>query len=80
MIRKNILFRHNLYRPSTPEDFQRAYNLVGDGKIPMGKMITHKVTLDELPWALDMCHNHLDECIKFIVYPTTKLPIGTRLI
>ena len=23
----------------------------------------------QLPWALDMCHNHLDECIKFIVYP-----------
>lgn len=69
MTRKNIKFRHNLERPGTIEDFQKGYDLVGEGKIPMEKLITHKITLDQLPWALDMCHNHLDECIKFVVYP-----------
>ena len=73
MNRKNIKYRHNLERPGTIEDFQRGYDMVASGKIPLGKMITHHVTLDELPWALDMCHNHLDECIKVIVYPKTVL-------
>lgn len=57
------------YRDGTNQDFQRGYDLVAQGKIPMEKLITHRVTLDELPYALDMCHNHLDQCIKFIVYP-----------
>lgn len=47
----------------------QAFEMVSGGKIPIEKLITHKITLDQLPWALDMCHNHLDECIKFIVYP-----------
>lgn len=72
MNRKNIKYRHNLERPGTIEDFRRGYAMVAEGTIPLGKMITHRVTLDELPWALDMCHNHLDECIKIIVYPKTK--------
>jgi threonine dehydrogenase-like Zn-dependent dehydrogenase len=67
--RKNIMYRHNLTRPGTREDFQHGYDLVGQGRIPLGKLITHRVTLDELAWALDMCHNHLDRCIKCIVYP-----------
>lgn len=71
--RKNIKYRHNLERPGTLEDFRRGYAMVAEGTIPLGKMITHRVTLDELPWALDMCHNHLDECIKIIVYPKTSL-------
>lgn len=69
MNRKNIKYRHNLERFGTIEDFQKGYDLVSEGKIPMEKLITHKITLDQLPWALDMCHNHLDECIKFVVYP-----------
>lgn len=69
MNRKNIKYRHNLERFGTIEDFQRGYDLVSEGKIPMEKLITHRITLDQLPWALDMCHNHLDECIKFVVYP-----------
>ena len=71
--RKNIKYRHNLERPGTLEDFRRGYAMVAEGTIPLGKMITHRVTLDQLPWALDMCHNHLDECIKIIVYPQTSL-------
>lgn len=69
MNRKNIKYRHNLERFGTIEDFQKGYDMVGEGKIPMEKLITHRITLDQLPWALDMCHNHLDECIKFVVYP-----------
>lgn len=69
MTRKNIKFRHNLERPGTIADFQRGYDMVGEGKIPMEKLITHRITLEQLPWALDMCHSHLDECIKFVVYP-----------
>ena len=69
MNRKNILYHHNLTRPGRLEDFQFGYDCVAAGRIPMEKLITHKVTLDQLPYALDMCHNHLDECIKFIVYP-----------
>ncbi|MGI5894942.1 MAG: zinc-dependent alcohol dehydrogenase [Candidatus Merdivicinus sp.] len=72
MNRKNIKYRHNLEREGTIEDFQEGYDLVAAGKIPMEKLITHHVTLDELPWALDLCHNHLDSCIKVIVYPTRK--------
>lgn len=69
MNRKNILYHHNLTRPGRLEDFQFGYDCVAKGRIPMEKLITHKVTLDQLSYALDMCHNHLDECIKFIVYP-----------
>lgn len=69
MNRKNILYHHNLSRPGRLEDFQFGYDCVAQGWIPMEKLITHKVTLDQLPYALDMCHNHLDQCIKFIVYP-----------
>ena len=69
MNRKNILYHHNLSRPGRLEDFQFGYDCVAQGRIPMEKLITHKVTLDQLPYALDMCHNHLDQCIKFIVYP-----------
>lgn len=67
--RKNIQYRHMLERDGTIGDFQKGYDMVSQGKIPMQKLITHRITLDQLPWALDMCHNHLDECIKFIVYP-----------
>lgn len=70
--RKNIKYRHMLERDGTIEDFQRGYDLVSKGRIPMEKLITHKITLDQLPWALDMCHNHLDECIKFVVYPKVR--------
>lgn len=69
LIRKNVKFRHNLERSGSVDDFRNGYKLVSEGKVPLGKMITHHITLDQLPWALDMCHNHLDECIKFIVYP-----------
>ena len=69
MNRKNIKYRHMLERNGSIDDFQRGYELASEGKIPMEKLITHRITLDQLPWALDMCHNHLDECIKFIVYP-----------
>ena len=69
MNRKNILYHHNLSRPGRLEAFQFGYDCVAQGRIPMEKLITHKVTLDQLPYALDMCHNHLDQCIKFIVYP-----------
>lgn len=72
MNRKNILYRHNLMRPGTQRDFQNGYDMVGEGRIPLGKLITHRVTLDQLGWALEMCHRHLDECIKFIVYPENK--------
>lgn len=67
--RKNIKYRHMLERDGSVEDFQRGYDLVSEGKIPMEKLITHTITLDQLHWALDMCHNHLDQCVKFIVYP-----------
>lgn len=75
MNRKNIKYRHMLEREGTVEDFQQGFHLVSEGKIPMEKLITHRITLDQLPWALDMCHNHLDECIKFIVYP--RIGTGT---
>ncbi|HJB92076.1 MAG TPA: alcohol dehydrogenase catalytic domain-containing protein [Candidatus Eisenbergiella merdigallinarum] len=69
LTRKNIKFRHNLERPGTVADFQRGYDMVGEGKIPMEKLITHRIDLDGLPWALDLCHNHPDQCIKVVVYP-----------
>ncbi|MCL2099379.1 MAG: alcohol dehydrogenase catalytic domain-containing protein [Oscillospiraceae bacterium] len=72
MNRKNIKYRHFLERGSREEDFQYAYDQVAAGKIPMHKVITHKVCLDELEWALDMTRNHLDKCIKIIVYPKLK--------
>ncbi len=72
MNRKNITYRHCLERYGTNEDFQHGFDMVAEGKIPLEKLITHRVTLDELPFALDMCHNHLDKCIKFIVYPRVK--------
>lgn len=70
--RKNILYRHNLARPGTVEDFRRGFKMVSEGKVPLGQMITHRITLDEIPHGLDLCHNHLDECIKVIVYPRVK--------
>lgn len=69
MNRKNILYRHHLTREGTIADFQYGYDCAASGKIPMEKLITHKITLDALPYGLDLCHNHLDECIKVIVYP-----------
>ena len=44
-------------------------NSLAAGRLPLEKLITHRITLDELPRGLDLCHNHLDECIKVIVYP-----------
>lgn len=67
--RKNVKYRHMLERDGTNADFQHGFDLVAQGKIPMEKLITHRITLDQLPEALDMCHNHLDQCIKYIVYP-----------
>ena len=80
MNRKNITYRHNLCRPGTTRDFQNGYDMVGEGRVPLGKLITHHVTLDQLPWALEMCHRHLDECIKIIVYPENRAgkPIVTE--
>lgn len=69
MNRKNIKYRHLLERGGRGEDFQYAFDKVADGTIPLEKTITHKVTLDQLKWALDMTHNHLDQCVKIIVYP-----------
>ena len=69
MNHKNIKYRHFLERDYTPKDFQEAYNVMEEKKFPINKMITHNVTLDKLAWGLDMTHNHLDECIKIIVYP-----------
>ena len=69
MNRKNIKYKHLLERDGHGEDFQYAFDRVADGSIPLEKTITHKVTLDQLEWALDMTHNHLDECVKIIVYP-----------
>ena len=51
------------------EDFQFGYDCAAAGRLPLEKLITHRITLDELPRGLDLCHNHLDECIKVIVYP-----------
>lgn len=65
--RKNIRYQHFLERPEDYDDFQRGYDLVAQGKLPMEKLITHHITLDQLPWALDMTHNHLDQCIKIVV-------------
>ncbi len=69
MNRKNITYRHFLRRESIQSDFQKGFDMVADGLVPLEKEITHRVTLDKLQWALDMTHNHLDECIKVIVYP-----------
>lgn len=72
MNRKNVKYRHNLERSGSVEDFRHGFQMVSEGKVPLGKMITHHVTYDQLPYALDLCHNHLDECIKVIVYPTVS--------
>ena len=72
LTRKNIKYRHFLERNPRGEDFQEAYNMVGEGKFSIGKMITHRVTLDKLDWALKMAHLHLDQCIKIILYPWTE--------
>ncbi len=69
MNRKNIKYRHFLERNADGRDFQTAFDMVADKKFDLGKEITHRVTLDKLEWALDMTHNHLDECIKIVVYP-----------
>lgn len=63
------MYRHLLNGTSDGMNFQKAYDMTGQGLIPMKKMITHRVTLDQLAWALDMTHNHLEECIKIVVYP-----------
>lgn len=78
MNRKNILYRHNLTRPGTQRDFQHGYDMVAEGRVPLGKLITHHATLDQLPWALEICHRHLDECIKFIIYPENRT--GEKLV
>lgn len=74
MNRKNIKYRHMLERDGTIQDFQHGYELAAEGKIPMEKLITHRVTLDELPQALDLCYHHLDKCIKVIVSPRLSRP------
>ena len=55
-----------------------AEDMIAEGRVPLGKLITHHATLDQLPWALEMCHRHLDECIKFIIYPENKT--GEKLV
>ncbi|MCL1859108.1 MAG: alcohol dehydrogenase catalytic domain-containing protein [Oscillospiraceae bacterium] len=69
MNRKNIKYRHMLERDAREEDFQYAFDQVAAGKIPMEKTITHKFCLDELEKALDITHNHLDQCVKIVIYP-----------
>ncbi|MBQ8305844.1 MAG: alcohol dehydrogenase catalytic domain-containing protein [Blautia sp.] len=69
MNRKNIKYRHNLERSGSVADFQYAYDMAASGRIPMEKLITHRLTLDQVGYGLDLCRNHLDSCIKCVVYP-----------
>ena len=69
MNRKNIKYRHLLERDVKQADFQFAYDQVANGKIPMEKLITHTFCFDELAEALDLAYNHLDKCIKIVLYP-----------
>ena len=60
MNRKNIQYRHHLAREGSVEDFQFAYDCTARGLIPMEKLITHRITLDELPHGLDpVAYPHL---------------------
>ena len=70
--RKNIRYQHFLERLEDYDDFQRGYDLVAEGKLHLEKLITQHITLEQLPWALDMTHNHLDQCIKIVVDVHTK--------
>jgi len=74
LLKKNINFRHFLnggYRDikSTRDAFQSIVDKVTDGTINLATLITHEITLDQLPHALDLCANKLDEVIKVVVYP-----------
>ena len=74
ILRKEITIHHTL-NPVYKDDldmtraFQRMVDAVVDGRNPLGKMITHKVKLEELPQALDLTTKKLDKCIKIVVYP-----------
>ncbi len=64
-----LKYHHKKSEFSQRELFQQAVDFVAEGKVPLEKLITHEVTFSQLPYALDLCINHLDEVIKVIVYP-----------
>jgi threonine dehydrogenase-like Zn-dependent dehydrogenase len=70
-ITKDILFKHTPHEITIPREdvFRMAVDFVNDGKIPLEKVITHEVCLDELPEALRLCDEELDKVIKVVVYP-----------
>ena len=53
--RKNVKYKHMLERDGSLEDFQRAFHMVSEGKIPIEKLITHRITLDQLPMGVGSC-------------------------
>jgi threonine dehydrogenase-like Zn-dependent dehydrogenase len=74
IFRKEITVHHTLnpvYHDNLDmtRAFQRMVDAVVDGRIPLGKMITHRFNLDEIPEALELTTKKLDQCIKVIVYP-----------
>lgn len=77
LLKKNIKFRHFLEdvyvdKRSEWNVYQEIVDKVVDGTIDLACMITHEITLDELPYALDLCANKLDEVIKVVVYPCER--------
>ncbi|MGE5550461.1 MAG: zinc-dependent alcohol dehydrogenase [Bacteroidota bacterium] len=74
LLKKNIKFRRfleDVYQNKRImwDAFQAIVNKVIDGTIDLGSLITHEITLTELPHALDLCENKQDEVIKVVVYP-----------
>ena len=70
LTRKNIKFRHNLERPGTVADFQRATTWWG-GENPHGEADHPPDRSGRAAMGPGSVHNHPDQCIKVVVLSET---------
>lgn len=57
---------------STPEQHTKALDLIERGVIPVGKLITHRLPLDEINQAYEIAAS--GEAIKVLIKPQSSLP------
>lgn len=52
----------------TPDDVQRALDLIASGKVNVKAMITHRFSITEAPHAFELIDKRLEDCVKVILH------------
>jgi threonine dehydrogenase-like Zn-dependent dehydrogenase len=78
LFRKNILLARSLNINAYPLDYkgngeghrkviQMGVDWVRDGKVDLGALITHRISLDEVGYGVELCQKHPEKTIKVVV-------------